>query len=598
MKNFLKNNGEFKQKNRARKQGGYILLTNTVLFMIISMVVVLGAVKPVVAQFNKSAGLLSSKQSYLVSLSAAEEAYYRLKTNKPLPASVNVALSSGDATIQTSDVGGDKTIVITSEQKDYVRNMQMSVTAGAGISFNYGLQGGNGGVTMGGGSSIIGNIYANGTINAISASITGTAIAANSSSLTADEVNETPTTPPTTTNFRTAAATQDFAQSFQVSDTNPISKVQFYLKKTGSPANATVIITANNGGSPASTAIASVTLSSGLVTTNFGWIEVVFPTPPSLIPGTTYWLLIQNGSVSGSAYYTIGTNPSSSYTNGDAKTGKYGGSWTTLSKDGYFRLYTGGISSYIGGAGYVGGVTIGASGVGDAWASNVRGASVQGNLYCTTGSNNNKACNTTHGLPPPQPLPFSDANIQAWKDDAAAGSSLGTQTIGWAGGTLGPAKITGNLTVNGGGTLTLTGPLWVTGTVTITAGGKVRLPADYALNSETIVADGTITISGGGSLGSGTAGSYLFVVSTSKCPNDINCSGASAINITGGAGAIAAAAQSGNVALSGGAALKAVVGNSITVTGGSSITYDSGLASPSFQSGPSGAYVLQSWLEN
>ncbi len=578
------------------RQGGYVLLVNIVLFTAITLVIVLGGVNPILAQYSTASGLLASKQSYLVSRSAAEDAYYRLKTNKTLPPSVTLSLASGSATISTADSGGVKTITVSGDQDSYERNLEMKVSTGAGINFNYGLQGGNGGMTINGGSSIIGNVYANGTVNAISATITGTAVAADSASLTADEVNDTPTTPPTSTNFRNSAATQDFAQSFQVSSTNPINKVQFYMKKTGAPANATVRITTDNAGSPASTALTTQALSSGLVTTSYGWVEVVFATPISLIPGTTYWVMIQNGSQSASAYYTIGTN--TAYANGVAKTGKTGGTWNATGTDGYFKLYTGGISSYIGGAAYVGGVSIGSAGVGDAWASSVRGASVQGNLYCTTGTNNNKACNTTHGLPSALGMPFSDGNIQDWKDAAAAGGSQGATTIGWAGGTLGPRKINGDLTVNGGGTLTLNGPLWVTGNVTITSGGRVQIPVGYGANSESIVADGRITVSGGGSAGSGTSGSHLFMVSTSRCPNDAGCSGASAITITGGAGAIAAAAQEGNVALSGGAAIKAVVGNSISVTGGSTVTYDSGLASPSFQSGPSGGYVLQSWVEN
>ena len=581
-----------------RLQGGYAMLINTILFLGITLVILLGVVTPIVSRYSRASGLLSSKQSYLVSRSAAEDAFYRLKTNKTLPASVTLNLASGIATILTSTNNGVNTISISGDTKGYERDMQMNITNGAGINFNYGLQAGNGGMTIGGGSSVIGNIYANGTVSAINANVTGTVVAADSASLTADEVNDTPATPATSTNFRTSATTQDFAQSFKISTTDPINKVQFNLKKVGLPTNATVIITADNNGSPASTAITSATLNTGLVSTSFGWVETVFGTNVSLIPGETYWLLIQNGSVNASNYYTIATNASTTYANGQAKTGKYGGSWTALNNDGYFKLYTGGIASYIGGAGYTGGVTIGTAGVGNAWASSVRGASVQGNLYCTTGLNNNKSCNTTHGAAPSQPLPFSDANIQDWKDDALAGGTLGTTVVGWQNGTLGPKKINGNLTINGGGTLTLTGPLWVTGNVSVTSGGKIVLPAGYAQNSETIIADGIITINGGGSLGSGTAGSYLFVVSTSLCPNDINCGGSSAINITGGAGAIAAAAQNGNVSLGGGASMKAVVGNSITATGGSSITYDSGLASPSFQSGPSGGYVLQSWIEN
>ncbi len=578
---------DFKQSH----EGGYVVLLNTLIFIAIILALLFGALSPLFSYRATAKGLLSSKQAYLATQSASAEAFYRIKTGRTLPSSVTLALTSGTSTITTTTNGNNRSISITGTKDGYDRSMQMAISTGSGIDFNYGLQAGTDGMSINGGSTINGNIYSNSSINAISATITGSAVAADSAALTADQTNETPLPPPTSTTFRNAAATQDFAQSFRVTSDAPINKVQFYMRKTGAPANATVIIAANNAGSPNNTAITSATLNASLVTTSYGWIEVVFPTSISLIPGTTYWLIIQNGATSASANYTIGTN--TAYANGTGRVGRYGGSWTATN-DAYFRLFTGGIASTIGGAAYVGGVNIG----GQAWATNVRGASVTGSLFCINGTNNNKACNTTRGAAPSEGLPFSDANIQAWKDAAAAGGSQGATTIGFAGGTLGPRVINGNLTVNGGGTLTLTGPLWVTGNVTITSGGRLRLPPGYGVNSESIVSDGIVTISGGGSVGSGTNGSYLFIVSTSKCPDDVGCGSNSAINISGGAGAIAASAQWGNVALSGGAAINAVVGNSITVTGGTTVTYDQGLASPSFQSGPSGGYNLDSWIEN
>jgi hypothetical protein len=264
-----------------------------------------------------------------------------------------------------------------------------------------------------------------------------------------------------------------------------------------------------------------------------------------------------------------------------------------------------GATSYIGdgiGTPYIGTVIIGSDGVGDAWAYKVLGGNVSGNLYCQIGSKNNKACDVSHGIPPSQPMPFTDDDITAWKNAATAGgiitgdtkcpggSSGGNCVVNWRDATFGPGKITGNLTVNAGGTLTLTGPVWVVGTISITGGGNINLPTGYALNSETIVSDGTVTINGGGSLGSGNINSYLFIVSTSTS--------SSAISVTGGAGAIAVDAQNGTVALSGGASLNAAVGKTITATGGTTVTYQQGLASPSFQSGPSGGWIIGSWGES
>ncbi len=263
-----------------------------------------------------------------------------------------------------------------------------------------------------------------------------------------------------------------------------------------------------------------------------------------------------------------------------------------------------GTASFIGdgvGNPYTGTVVVGSNGTGDAWAYNVIGGSVAGNLYCQVGNKNNKVCNTSKGIPPVQPMPFTDDDITAWKTAAAAGGTItgstqcpggysgGNCTVDYHDATFGPGKINGNLIVNGGGTLTLTGTVWVVGTITITGGGNINLPAGYALNSETIISDNTVTINGGGSLGSGNPNSYLFVVSTSTS--------ARAISVTGGAGAIAVDAQNGTVVLSGGASLNAAVGETVTATGGTNITYQQGLASPSFQSGPSGGWVVGTWGE-
>jgi len=203
-------------------------------------------------------------------------------------------------------------------------------------------------------------------------------------------------------------------------------------------------------------------------------------------------------------------------------------------------------------------------------------------------------------------MPFTDQNITDWKTAATVGGTITGSTNcpgGYSGGncivdyrnaTFGPGKITGNLTVSGGngtttGILTLTGTVWVVGTITVTGGGKIKLPTSYGKNSETIVSDNTVTINGGGSLGSGNSSSYLFIVSTSNS--------ATAMTVSGGAGAIAVAAQNGTVNLSGGAQLESAVGNSMIMNGGSTVTYNSGLASPSFSDGPSGGWVISGWKE-
>jgi len=255
-------------------------------------------------------------------------------------------------------------------------------------------------------------------------------------------------------------------------------------------------------------------------------------------------------------------------------------------------------ASTIGGATWAGGINIGSSGVGNAWARNVVGAKVAGSLYCTTGSNNNKSCDKSKGDAPSVSLPYTDQNITDWKNAAAAGGTIsGNYSVDWDGDTLGPKKITGSLTVNGGGTLVLTGPLWVVGNITVNGGGKIVLPAAYAKSSETIVSDGLINLSGGSNTGSGATSSYLFFVTTNSSVGKTDCSGTYAITVTGGAGTIAINAQNGGISLTGDASLNAATAKYICMSGGSDVVYDQGLASPYFVSGPKGGYAITSWGE-
>lgn len=414
------------------------MLISIVFFLFISLAIISGLVSPSIREFKVSVDSIRSKQSYFLSESGAEDAFYRLKNSKPIGTSVLITLGGNTATTTVTDSGyNQKTITSLGDVSLRQRTSQATVSTGAGVGFNYGIQAGSGGFVLSGGSTITGNVYSNGNVQASSGVyITGTAVAAGATSYIGDGI--------------------------------------------GDPWMGTVVI----------------------------------------------------------------------------------GSGTT----------------------------------GDAWAYKVLGGNVAGNLYCQlpatfpTENDNNKACDTSKGIPPVVPMPFTDENITDWKTTATVGGTItGNYTVGWAGATLGPKKITGNLVINGGGTLTLTGTLWVVGNVTVTGGGRIKLPTNYALNSETIISDGSVSINGGGSLGSGTPGSYLFIVSTSTST--------SAIRVTGGAGAIAVAAQNGTVALSGGASLNSAVGKTVTATGGTNVTYQQGLASPSFINGPSGGWNLSSWKE-
>jgi hypothetical protein len=535
--------------------------------------------------------------------------------------------------------------------------MQASLSTGVGTSFNYGVQVGAGGFSITGGSTINGSVYSDGPVIGNGGSrITGTVTSANSASLTSDQSNTSPTpisscTSSTCVTFGNASASQDSAESFQVSTASPLHDIQFYLKKQGSPSNITVRIVADNAGSPGSTDLLSTDGSisaSAVSSASFNWIDVTFPSSLTLYTGQTYWIILDT-STNASNYYYIGAN-SGGYANGSAKIGQYGGSWTATSPSGldlYFNLYLGGAYGSIGGGSYVGALTVGTGGVGDAWGHTVQGVSVAGNMYCQVGGgsgspyyDNDASCNTSKGDPPAIGFPVSAANIADWEDEATTSGGWtysGNLTTNYQGTTTSTlTHITGNFSTGGGGTntfssglevdgnmtisggsnvtvgpllvkgnldvqstgMTMTGTVWVQGTVTVESGGSIKLSSSYGADGGVIISNSPVTLTGGSSLaGSGQSSSYLMIITTSNCPTASGCSSTPAISITGGSGAVIVYAPYGTISMSGGTDVNAMSSQYITISNGATVNYNSGLVNAEFSSGPTGGWNVSNWGE-
>lgn len=586
MKKYFLKNKYIKYNN------GQALITSLVFFTALSTSLVVGLVSPTISEYKLANTNTQAKKSFYLSESGIEDAYYRIKEGKTIGLTESITIDGNIATTTIIDVGSQKTISAEGDVSNRDRVNEVVLQAGTGVAFNYGVQVGQGGVVLSGSGTVNGNLYANGPISGdSSAIITGTAISGNSPASNTDQENGSGT-PAYDVIFANNNSTQDIAQSFQVSTSSPLNKVQFYIKKVSTPSDTTVSIVNDSSGLPGTTVYATGTLSASTVSTSYGWIDVAFTSNPLLSVGTTYWIVV-DASTNSSKYYTIGAN-SAGYVNGIGKIGRYGNSWSNTTPSGldyFFKIYLGGVNGYIYGTSgsqwnqlHVGTVS------GTAQANTVNYTNATGNIYCQSGTGNNKSC-TYQADPTYIAFPVSDANIESWKDEAEAGGVYnGNYSVGWAGATLGPLKINGNLTVSNGGALTVAGTLWVTGTITLNGGGLIQLSPSYGANDGVVLSDGNIAISGGGhATGSGTPGSYIMILTTSNTTN--------AMSVSGGAGAVIAYAPNGTMSISGGASLKEAVAYKMIVSGGSSITYESGLANSNFSSGPSGGWEVQSWKE-
>lgn len=585
---------------KTTTQQGNVLIFTTIFFVAISLSVALGLIIPAVRTHKVAENTLHSKRSYYLSQSGIDDVFYRLKAGMNVEASQTLVLADMEAVTTLSDISStQKEITSLGESNTRERKIRAVITQGEGVSFNYGVQTGQGGMSLSGSSGINGSVYVNGNITGTgSPYITGAAIAANSQPLTAAIQNTATGTPPSTITFGNNNATQDIAQQFVVTSEIPLNKVQLYIRKQGNPSNATVTIRTGGTTDPSSTIVATGTLSSSLVTSSFALVDVVFPTAPTLQTGVPYWIVIDAGTNTNN-HYVIGAN-TNGYAGGAARIGRVGTSWgavTPSTLDIQFNLFLGGFTSTITGDSQWNRLRVGTSGSGIAHASVVNNTSTPSSLYCQTGTGNNKSCDTSLPPPPPQPWPVSDGNIDTWKAEAeAGGTTVGNVNAGsgWQTVALGPRKIEGNLSVGGSAVLNVTGTLWITGNLTVDGSGRMRLANTYGGLSGVVIVDGRVTIAGSSPVtGSGAAGSHIVIVSLSDCPTSSTCGSSNAISVSGAAGAVVLVAQNGTLSFSGSGSAKQATAYRITLSGNTTVTYDSGLANMNFASGPSGTWNVE-----
>ncbi len=572
-----------KRKHYFNQKGNALIIV-MLLFVVISLSISMGLVAPTISVVRSVKDGLESKRSYAIAESSVEDVFYRIRTAKQV--SSTETLTSGDqqaTTVVTDVAGGKKQINTVGDSNDRNRTINVLIQQGSGASFVYGMQSGQGGITMANGSRVEGSIYSNGPITG-SGLIEGSATSANSAALFADQEHGSGT-PATNLNFGSTNNTQDIAQSFVLNVTEPINKIQLYIRKVSTPSNLTVRLVSDNNGTPSGTTIASGTLSASTVTTNYAWLDVTFSSTPQLMAGTTYWFVV-DGSTNATRYYTIGA--ATSYASGSARTGQFGGTWNNTTPSGldvFFKIYLGGIT------GIIDGVSVGSAGVGNAYANTVTGATVVGTIYCQNGSGNNKACDTSLADPVGVSMPVSDGNINDWKDAASAGgTTVGDFILDDSASTIGPRKIEGNMTITNNAVLTIGGTIWVTGNLIVDNNADVSLASWYQEGSGVVVVDGTVTIGNNTTFAaSGTTGSYIMILSTS--------SSTSAITLSNNAGAVLLYAANGTVNVSNNAGAASINGYKINLNNNAVISYETGLSNANFVNGPQGSWVSTTWRE-
>lgn len=594
----------------SKKQSGITLL---VVVIILGIIIILG-LSLLTVQINTSVVVqrtYNNEKTFSIAEAGIDKAVWCLNNDPECGEDYSgetTTIGEGQFTTTLASIGSDYSITSVGTVNNVEKTIKATISTrvvSAGASFFYGVQVGAGGLVMGQGSSIDGNIYSNGSISAgNNAYVTGDVYVAGGTALTPDQEQ---TTQDTEYTFGDVAAREAVAQSFKAGITENLNYISLYLKKTSTPNNATVYITEDNSSKPDTTELASGTLYSGLITTTFAWVDIALDSTPLLTSGETYWIIIDSLVPKATRYYTTGENIDTSYTDGTAKYSSdwSGGIWNSTSTDFTFKIWMGGIDTEIdnlevgivGPSGHTCDDVHYATHHGDAHANKIINSDIECDAYynsdpddiLATSVGRNKVQDSDD--PPPEPLPISDARIQEWKKQAEDETPFeGDKTIDGTSTSLGPLKITGNLNVINNATLTISGTLWVEGDITFNNGATIRLDPGYGSSSGTIVTDGQITVNNNCIFeGSGDEDSYILVLST----NNSLDSGSPAIEINNNAQTVIFYAGDGLIKVGQNARLREATAYKLELANNSSVDYVSGLASANFSSGPGGIWTTQ-----
>lgn len=171
-------------KQKHPSSHGAALLIFVLLFMVGSFVLTLGVSRTVYKDILRYQTLVASKESYFASQSGSEDIIYRLKTMKTVSSPETLTLDNAVAV--TTITTNASIFEVTTEASAFnsFRTTYAELQPGNGASFSYGIQTGNGGFSLSNNTSVIGNVFSNGTVvGQGSATIYGDIISAGPSGL-------------------------------------------------------------------------------------------------------------------------------------------------------------------------------------------------------------------------------------------------------------------------------------------------------------------------------------------------------------------------------------------------------------------------------
>lgn len=475
------------------------------------------------------------------------------------------------------------------------RVISVEASSGIGTAFNYAIQIGEGGLKMDDDSVIKGSVYSNGNIKLDNdAKIIGDVWVAGGTSPTADQESDCQGINCVDFIFGKNVDGQDrldVAQSFKPTVSKVINKVSLKLKKVGNPPNVTVRILEDKNGRPdEDEVLTSGTLSAGLVTNSYSFVEVAFNQNANLQANDTYWVMIDTSS-NNSNYWSWSADQAQSYIRGatkwSPKWNENSPNWNSTNLDFGFQTFMGGQATYVKGESDHRRTVI----TGDVHANTLENLTIEKGAYYQISDNITASSYFPNSTDPlPKSFPISEGNINDWKEQA---QNLGVYTgnINNCPATLPAGKYVGDVRFPQDCIVVAGQPIWITGKLDVQENVTLKLDPSFGLSSGIVIVDGFIELDKDGkALGSGTSGSYLILLSNFNSKDDPERRNAILVKRDGNTGVLYSGL--GSIRLSKDNHITSITAWKVNISHDVMIEYDQGLAGTFFAFGPSGAFSV------
>jgi hypothetical protein len=154
------------QNKKFKIQKGFVALYLTILVLALVFGIVVSISLLTLNQQKILRNITRSTQSYYLAEAGIEDALLRLKKKMNFSSPYSFKLGNGTTTVEISDIiGGSRTITSKGNISNTIKKIQVVYAISKQkVSFYYGAQVGAGGLIMGNGSKVLGNVYSNGSV--------------------------------------------------------------------------------------------------------------------------------------------------------------------------------------------------------------------------------------------------------------------------------------------------------------------------------------------------------------------------------------------------------------------------------------------------